>query len=111
MRFRKQLDTTFVKTIVRKVEDCSCPIQLKAYVYKYENYAFCSEITDVFREAIVNFKERFCGDSLNMAALEELEEILETNIKISKLGTDINARKNHKKIERALKADTTFFID
>lgn len=111
MKFRKKLDATFVKTVVRNIEDCSCPIQLKAYVYRYENYIFCKEILEVFREAIEDFKERFCADSLNMEALNELEEILETNVLISKMGTDISTQSNHKKIERSLKADTSFFID
>ena len=106
----KRLDVKFIKSIVKNVEDCSTPIQLRTYLKKYEAYVFSQEIENVFRDRIAFFKEWFRYDKIEMAAIEDIEDTLDVDIMISasrKKLFDSDHRKNHKKEVRSYVSDST----
>ena len=103
---KQRLNDVFIRAVITKVEDCSNPIQLRGYLNKYKNYVFSPKIFNVFKERIEFFKEQFAGNTLAMNACEDLEDILEFEVEISKvLAVLIKSENNHSKTVRAMIAD------
>jgi hypothetical protein len=105
----RKLGDSFIRSVIKNVEDCSTPIQLRTYLRKYEDYVFSPAIQNVFKRRIEEFKEIFIADKLYLLAIEDIEDILDVNIQITKQSKLFSAyqEKNHKKTVRALMADET----
>ena len=70
------LNANFIRSVTRRVDDCSNPIQLRGYLNRYRDYVFTPEIQRVFLDRIEFFKEEYKYDCLFTDACEELEEDL-----------------------------------
>ena len=77
------LNKSFVRGVIRRVHDCSNPIQLGAYLKRYESYVFTPGIQKIFLSRIEFFKKQFVGDKLMLDKIEDLLDSLETEIKIA----------------------------
>jgi len=97
------LSNSFLKVVKQKVNDCSNPTQLRAYLNQYQSYVMSEEIKNVFYARIEFFKEYYSHDSLFMAQCEDLEDDLEINIQIASIckTTLIRFDDNMKKIVRS----------
>lgn len=86
---KQKLDRAFTKAVVSKVEDCSSPIQLKAYLNRYRNYVFDTEIKRIFEQRIEFFRLHCVGDGLSLKTLDDLEDMLEFEIEVAKVAVPI----------------------
>jgi hypothetical protein len=103
-----RLDDTFVKSVCKNVDDCANAIQLRQYLKKYERYTFSPKIEQVFRDRIAFFKEWHCCNRLDSEAIEDIEDMLDQSIMISKTAGKLVSKyhkENNKKIVRSLVAD------
>jgi hypothetical protein len=102
------LNESFIRSVTKRVDDCSNPLQLREYLKRYQSYVFTPDIQKVFVERIRFFKQAFCGDGLQIAICDELQELLETEIKIANVIRNENhlmscyAEDNHEKKVRAI---------
>lgn len=104
------LNGSFIRSVTKRVEDCSNPIQLREYLNRYRNYVFTEEIQEVFLERIAFFREHYHCESIHEKACDELQEDLESEIMIAKVtrSTSIvsnSKRNNHLKKLRAFDND------
>ena len=105
----KRLDEKFIRSVIKNVEDCATPLQLRVYLSKYEDYVFSEAIKKVFQERIEFFKDWFAYNTLEMGALEDCEDMLEVNVMISNSRQKLfnpDHRDNHKKEARAYLSDS-----
>jgi hypothetical protein len=106
----KKLDEKFIKSVIKHVEDCANPIQLRVYLNKYESYVFSPEIREIFEYRIDFFKEHFVVNPLMSEAVEDCEDILELNLLVAKANPKLFSYKNksnHKKESRSYQSDPT----
>lgn len=104
------LNESFIRSVTKRVDDCSNPLQLREYLKRYQNYIFTKEIQRVFLERVEFFKEEFCGDGLQMRIIEELEDDLTEEIMIANVirPSDLlqaHDGDNHEKKVRAIEND------
>lgn len=95
---RQKLTDVFIRAVRIKVQDCSSPMQLRAYLNKYRNYIFSQEISKVFYDRIAFFREEYRHEQLYLEACDDLEDILEFEIKLTAESSFIVTvgPKNHK---------------
>lgn len=109
------LTESFIKTIRKKVDDCSNPVQLREYLNRYRSYVFTSQIQEVFLSRLEFFKEYYRDDPFISNQCEELEDELTTEIQISQIcgqASLVNPHRNHPKIERAYNSNIDLnFLD
>lgn len=105
------LSGSFIRTILRKVHDCSNVIQLREYLNRYRNYVFTREIQEVFKERIEFFMERASTDRFTLEICEDLMDDLLLEIQISNVCGKQNLVKPHAKVSQKTKQIDVVFLD
>ncbi len=109
------LNVSFIRSVSKRVDDCSNPIQLREYLNRYRNYVFTKEIQTVFLDRIVFFRERFKFDKMHEMACDELEEDIRTEIMIATVTNSTSLLSsdpidNHSKLVKAFDNDINLLL-
>jgi len=78
----KVMDEAFVHLVSKKIEDCSNPIQLSAYLRRFAGYTFVPAIAEMFYTKNNAFKE-LCIDDVYLNACEDIDDMLDLDIQIA----------------------------
>jgi len=77
------MDEKFVHIVDSKIEDCSNPVQLSAYLRQFSGYVFVPAIAEMFYTKNNYFKDLYKTDSLFTEACEDIEDMLDIDIQIA----------------------------
>lgn len=103
------LNTNFIKTVQRNLNDCSNPLQLRIYMKRYQDYTFSDDIIKLFEERISFFEDQYKGDSYFSSILNDIKDEFEVEMMIAKAcgGKNLIDPNNphHPKIKKALLHD------
>jgi hypothetical protein len=77
------LDDNFVRTVSKRVDDCSSVSQLREYLNRYRSYMFSENIREVFLARIRFFEVYNAGDSEILRQCSDITDDIEVESMIS----------------------------
>lgn len=103
------LDDGFIRSIKKRVEECSSIVQLRGIMNRYTPYLYTLAVREVFQERMEFFRENDPFDRLLQQQCEDFEEDLDIEASMALLGAEhlLNPQhgNNHPKLVRAVRAN------
>ena len=70
------LDDTAFRLVLRRISECSNPLQLRSYLKKYIGSTLCKDIGCAINERIAEFKNMINNDPIYFRAIEDIYELM-----------------------------------